>query len=90
MSCKGCGWKWPWPWPNFRHYPSTYLQGLGKTTRNLRIVDVPTEIRSGDAPNESELYGFGQHARYKGKLTVGWNGEKCTRRNFVTCDLRQR
>jgi hypothetical protein len=44
MNCKECGRKRSLP--NLR-YPVIWLEGLRKTTDNLRIVDVLAEIRSG-------------------------------------------
>jgi hypothetical protein len=29
---------WKWPWPNLRYDPGICMEGLRKTTKNLRIV----------------------------------------------------
>jgi hypothetical protein len=48
MSWIGCGGKRPWP--NSRYYPDRFVKGLRKTTKNLRIADLRTEIPTWDHP----------------------------------------
>jgi hypothetical protein len=38
-----------------RYYPGIRLQGPRKTTRNLEIAGIPTEIRTDDIPDTSLL-----------------------------------
>jgi hypothetical protein len=39
-------------WPNVEYYPRTYLDGLRKTTKTLKIVYLSTDIRTKDLPNK--------------------------------------
>jgi hypothetical protein len=49
MNWEGCGRKQSWP--NLRYYPNIFLEGLGKTTENLRIAILHAEILTQDFPN---------------------------------------
>jgi hypothetical protein len=49
MNWKRCGRKWSWP--NLRYYPDICLEGLRKTTRNLRIAGLQAEISTQILPN---------------------------------------
>jgi hypothetical protein len=38
-------------WYNFRYCPGIFLEGLKKTTRNLRIAYLGAKIKTRDIPN---------------------------------------
>jgi hypothetical protein len=52
MNLKGCGRKWSGP--NLRYCPSICLEGLRKTTKELRIASLWTKILTWNLLNMKE------------------------------------